>query len=159
MADVILKLFLHIFPFNFILWDRSDYPHFLGQYSLSESVSCSVVSDSLRPMDCGPPGSSVHEILQAKVLEYWRELPFSSLRNLSDPRIEPGSLSSQADSLPSEPAEKPVCCSLKKSSDLPKITELINGRTRVHTQFFSPQVRSNSRNCLLSFLTFTFYFC
>ena len=103
-----LKPFLHIFPFNFILWDRSDYPHFLGQYSLSESVSCSIVSDSLRPMDCGPPGSSVHEILQARVLEYWRELPFSSLRNLPDPRIEPGSLSSQADSLPSEPADKPV---------------------------------------------------
>ena len=34
-----------------------------------ESVSLSVVSDSLRSMDCCLPGSSVHEILQ----EYWQE--------------------------------------------------------------------------------------
>ena len=32
-------------------------------------VSHSVVSDSLRPIDCGPPGSSVHGILQARILE------------------------------------------------------------------------------------------
>ena len=29
----------------------------------------SIVSDSLRPVDCGPPGSSVHGILQARILE------------------------------------------------------------------------------------------
>ena len=29
----------------------------------------SVVSDSLQPMDCSPPGSSVHGILQARILE------------------------------------------------------------------------------------------
>ena len=33
------------------------------------SVSCSVMSDSLQPMDCSPPGSSVHGILQARILE------------------------------------------------------------------------------------------
>ena len=32
--------------------------------------SCSVVSDSLWPMDCSPPGSSVHGIFQAWILEY-----------------------------------------------------------------------------------------
>ena len=31
--------------------------------------SRSVVSDSLQPMDCSPPGSSVHRILQARILE------------------------------------------------------------------------------------------
>ena len=31
--------------------------------------SRSVVSDSSDPMDCSPPGSSVHGIFQAKVLE------------------------------------------------------------------------------------------
>ena len=31
--------------------------------------SRSVVSDSCEPMDCGPPGSSVHGILQARSLE------------------------------------------------------------------------------------------
>ena len=32
--------------------------------------SCSVVSDSWDPMDCSLPGSSVHGILQARVLEW-----------------------------------------------------------------------------------------
>ena len=30
----------------------------------------SLVSNSLRPMDCGPPGSSVNGILQARILEW-----------------------------------------------------------------------------------------
>ena len=33
-------------------------------------VSRSVVLDSLRPYDCGPPGFSVHGILQAKILAW-----------------------------------------------------------------------------------------
>ena len=40
------------------------------------SVSHSVVSNSLRPVDCSTPGSSVHEILQARILE-WVAIPFS----------------------------------------------------------------------------------
>ena len=36
----------------------------------------SVMSDSLRPMDCSPPSSSVHEILQARILE-WVAISFS----------------------------------------------------------------------------------
>ena len=31
-----------------------------------ENISCSVVSDSMEPMDCNLPGSSVHGISQAK---------------------------------------------------------------------------------------------
>ena len=46
-------------------------------------VSHSVVSDSLRPIDCNPPGSSVHGILQARVLE-WVTIPFS--RGSSQPK-------------------------------------------------------------------------
>ena len=38
--------------------------------------SCSVVSDSSDPMDCSLPGSSVHGIFQAKVLE-WGAIAFS----------------------------------------------------------------------------------
>ena len=41
-----------------------------------ESVSCSVMSSSLRPMDCSLPGFSVHGILQARLLE-WLAIPFS----------------------------------------------------------------------------------
>ena len=39
-------------------------------------VKVSVVSDSLGPMDRSPPGSSVHGILQARILE-WVAIPFS----------------------------------------------------------------------------------
>ena len=35
------------------------------------------------PMDCSPPGSSVHRILQARILE-WVAIPFS--RGSSQPR-------------------------------------------------------------------------
>ena len=47
------------------------------------------------PMDCSPPASSVHEILQARILE-WVAIFFS--RDLPDPEIEPGSPALQADS-------------------------------------------------------------
>ena len=50
------------------------------------------------PMDCSPPSSSVHGILQARRLE-GVAIPFS--RGLPNLRIEPGSPTLQADSLPS----------------------------------------------------------
>ena len=40
--------------------------------------------------------------------EYWNGLPFSSPGDLSDPGIRLGSSTLQADSLPSEPPEKPT---------------------------------------------------
>ena len=39
-------------------------------------------------MDCSPPGSSVHEILQARILE-WVAMSFS--RDLPNPEMEPKS--------------------------------------------------------------------
>ena len=39
-------------------------------------VSRSVMSDSFHPVDCSPPGSSVHGILQARILE-WVAVSFS----------------------------------------------------------------------------------
>ena len=42
--------------------------------------SCPTLCD---PMDCSPPGSSVHGILQARILE-WVAIPFS--RGSSQPR-------------------------------------------------------------------------
>ena len=56
------------------------------------------------PMDCSPPSSSVHGILQTKILE-WK--PFLSSGDLPNPRIKPGSPALQTDSLPSEPPGKP----------------------------------------------------
>ena len=40
--------------------------------------------------------------------EYWSGLPFLSPGDLPDPRIEPGALALQVDSLPSEPPGNPV---------------------------------------------------
>ena len=64
-----------------LLWSKQD---------LTQMQSCavlclvaSVMSDSLQPLDCGPPGSSVHGILQARILE-WVAMPSS--RGSSQPR-------------------------------------------------------------------------
>ena len=46
------------------------------------------------PIDCSPPGSSLHRILQTR---YWNGLPFPSPRNLPDPGIEPRSPALKAD--------------------------------------------------------------
>ena len=43
------------------------------------------------PMDCSLPGSSVHGILQARILDYWNGLPFPSPGNLLDPGMESAS--------------------------------------------------------------------
>ena len=56
--------------------------------------SCLTLCD---PMDCSPQGSSVHGILQTRILE-WVVIPFS--RNFPDPGIKPRSPAMQADSLP-----------------------------------------------------------
>ena len=45
--------------------------------------SCPTLSD---PMDCGPPGSSVHGIFQARVLE-WGAIAFSVTDNRGIQRI------------------------------------------------------------------------
>ena len=52
--------------------------------------SCPTLCDL---MDCGPSGSSVHGILQARILEW---VPFPSPGDLPDPGIEPGSPALQA---------------------------------------------------------------
>ena len=73
----------------------------------SESVKslvvqlCLILSDL---MDCSPAGSSVHGILQARILEW---LPFPSPGDLPNPGIKPRSPALQADSLPFESPGKP----------------------------------------------------
>ena len=72
--------------------------------------SCPTVCD---PMDCSPPGSSVHGVLQARILE-WVAITFSS--DLPDPRFGPGSPTLQTDSVLSHQAQphfvSPPCCGL-----------------------------------------------
>ena len=60
---------------------------------MSVTLSCPILCD---PMDCSPPGSSVHGVLQARIL-VWVAIPFS--RGLPAPGIEPGSPALQAASL------------------------------------------------------------
>ena len=55
------------------------------------------------PVDCSPPDSSVHAILQARTL-VWVAIPSSG--DLPDPGIKPGSPALQAESLLSEPPGK-----------------------------------------------------
>ena len=66
------------------------------------------------PLNCSPPGSFTHGISQTRILE-WVAIPFS--RGFPQPRDQPRSRASQADSLPSEPPGKPqtkiLCFSLK----------------------------------------------
>ena len=49
--------------------------------------------------------------------EYWSGLPLPSPGGLPDPGIEPGSLTPQADSLPSEPPEKSKKDPVRKKRD------------------------------------------
>ena len=59
-----------------------------------KQITCLVYVGSLLiltrcdPLDCSPPGSSVHGILQARILE---GMPFPSPGNLPNPGIEPAS--------------------------------------------------------------------
>ena len=67
-------------------------------------------------LDCSQPGSSVHGILQVRILE-WVAISFS--RGSSHSGIQPRSPTLQADSLPSEPSGKPSL--------------LLKGLLKVHT--------------------------
>ena len=63
--------------------------------------SCPTLCD---PMDCSPSGSSVHRILQARILEW---VAFPSPGDLPNPGIQPRSPTLQSHSLPAEPPGKP----------------------------------------------------
>ena len=69
---------------------------------MSVAQSCLTLCDL---MDCSPPGSSVHGILQARILE-WLASPFS--RGSSWPKDQTQSPVLQADSLPSETSGKEI---------------------------------------------------
>ena len=71
-----------------------------------ESVICSVMSDSLLLHGLySLPGSSVHGILQVRIL---KRIAMPSSGDLPNPEIKPRFLTLQADSLLSEPLGKPI---------------------------------------------------
>ena len=63
------------------------FEHLYYHVYVKQCVSCSAVSSSLCK-DCNPPVSSVHGVLQARIME-WVAILFS--RGSSQPRIEPRS--------------------------------------------------------------------
>ena len=65
--------------------------------------SCPILCN---PTDCSLPGSSVHGILQARILE-WVAFPFSRGSSQYNPGIKPRSPTLRVDSLPCEPPRKP----------------------------------------------------
>ena len=79
------------------IWENVEYMCVHAKLLQSCSTLCG-------PMDCSPPGSSVHGIFQARILE-WVAIFFS--RDLPDPGITPKLSALQADYLPSEPPGKP----------------------------------------------------
>ena len=78
-------------------------------YVCVRTLSCSVVSNSLQLhglMDCRLPGSSVHEIFQAKILE---QVAISYSRGSSRPKDNPSLLHCKADSLLLSQPGKLIC--------------------------------------------------
>ena len=81
----------------------STTPASVVSLSCAQSLqSCPTLCNS---MDCSPPGSSVHEILQARILE---GVAIPSSRGSPNPGIEPGSPALQADSFPLSHCGSPV---------------------------------------------------
>ena len=102
-------------PYSIVTEHREDKLFFWSKTSNAFWVNVCVSAKSFQlcptlcdPMDCSLPGSSVHGILQARILE-WVAMPSS--RGSSWPRIEPESLVSpavQSGSLPLAPPGRPV---------------------------------------------------
>ena len=72
----------------------------------SDAQSCPALFD---PLDCSPPGSSVHGFSRQ---EYWSGLPFPLPRDLPTQRLHPCLLCLllwQADTLPLASPGKPIC--------------------------------------------------
>ena len=74
---------------------------FIWKHKVKVAQPCPTLCN---PMDCSPPGSSIHGILKARILE-WIAVLFS--QDLPNPGIELRSPALQADSLPSEPPRMP----------------------------------------------------
>ena len=94
----------YLFTYMYTRVHLSTYTNVYTQMLCCAVLRCLVVSDSLWPHECSPPGSSVHGIVQSGILE-WVAMP--SCRGSSQPRDRPRFPALQVDSLPSEPPGKP----------------------------------------------------
>ena len=94
----------------------------------SVAKSCPTLSD---PMDCSLPGSSVHGIIQAKILEWVAIL--SSRGHLLNPGMEPASPAWQAGSLQPSHLESPSVGGPQLSSPNLEFVEIL---VSAHTYSF-----------------------
>ena len=117
--DNIISTALCTFLFH-LPYPTAHPPSFLRDVCVLVTQSCPILRD---PMDCSPPGSSVHGSLQARILEL-AAIPFS--RGSSWTRDQTWVSELQAGSLPSELPGKPVLYD-KKYMNLVQIsgTELL----------------------------------
>ena len=81
---------------------RSFYLHLPWECYCCFNQLCLTLCD---PMDCSPPGSSVHGISQARILEW---LPFPPPGDLPDPGIKPASPALAGGFFAIEPPGKPM---------------------------------------------------
>ena len=118
-------------------------PFELLQRSVLITQLCPTLWD---PMDCSSPGSSVHGISQARILE-WVVTPFSG-RSLPTPPPLPEdqtqvSCALQADSILSEPPGKPFTYKLMGK---PK---LLGQSSKAHFALFTKDLRFRIKNTLM----------
>ena len=95
-----------------------EYSSTFQGHPVSKVISCSVMSDSLWPMDYSLPGSSLS--MEFSRQEYWSELAFPSPEDLPNPVIKPGSPALQTDSLPLSYQGSPCVQKQLKNSQVQK---------------------------------------
>ena len=90
-------------------------------------------------MDCSPPGSSVHGILQSRIPEWW---PFPSPQDLPDPGIEPAF-----------PAYRQILCQLSHQGSPGVHRYLVSNRDS------RPLIARRWSETLLFALNFSIFWC
>ena len=80
---------------------------------------CSVMSSICDPVDCSPPGSSIHRILQARILEWvvlGKEMDLPNPGNeLSSPALAGRLFATEPPGMPPWDHLTPVCCLMPSS--------------------------------------------
>ena len=133
-----------VFPIPSTAWILTIFTVTLwGQWTSEVAQLCLTLCD---PMDYHQPGSIIHGIFQARVLD---GLPFPSPGDLPNPGIEPRSPTLQADALLSEPQGKPYTVGDKLNlSFFPLILTL--GYTYTWLHMISQRVHMNSFSLIQS---------
>ena len=102
-------------------------------------VSCSVVSNFCDPVDSSTPSSSVHSVLQARIMK-WVAISFSG--DLPDSGTEPRPPELKADFLPTEPPGKSQSSQLRRHWLCPEHCVVTRETITNNQSLFKPQPHS-----------------